>query len=211
MHFVCIMPLRNGLLKNNDNNNRMTLIIQSTYSLHCDTLHLSYIHSSRVSCFELTLFRLRVDSKMRLIDLSLDQLFTYSLLHVCRLRYYSSPCPSSSSVFLRLLSFFLFSLRLFLLKVFQAYIGRQRKSNRKKVQSKTNEKESIQHRKKKETQLREKNEQWNTREKIERRWLLRYCDRNRFLRKGLSFTCPTCNLISVSERCAIRCYFELGH
>ena len=57
--------------------------------------------------------------------------------------------------------------------------------------------------KKKETQLREKNEQWNAREKRERTWVLRYSDRNRFLRKGLSFTCPTCNLISVSERSAI--------
>ena len=65
--------------------------------------------------------------------------------------------------------------------------------------------------KKKETQLRAKNEQWNAREKRERIWVLRYSDRNRFLRKGLSFTCPTCNLISVSERCPIRCYFEQGH
>ena len=32
-----------------------------------------------------------------------------------------------------------------------------------------------------------------------------------FLREGLSFTCPTCNLISGSDRCAIRCYFEQGH
>ena len=64
---------------------------------------------------------------------------------------------------------------------------------------------------KKETQLREKNEQWNAREQRERTWLLRYSYRNRFLREGLSFTCPTCNLISVSERCAIRCYFEQGH
>ena len=65
--------------------------------------------------------------------------------------------------------------------------------------------------KKKETQLREKNEQWNATEKRERRWLLRYSDRNRFLREGLFFTCPTCNLISGSERCTIRCYFEQGH
>ena len=32
-----------------------------------------------------------------------------------------------------------------------------------------------------------------------------------FLREGLFFTCPTWNLISVSERCAIRCYFQQGH
>ena len=113
---------------------------------------------------------------------------------------------SSSSLLLLLLS-----LRLFLLKVFQAYIGRLRKSNTKNVQSKRNEKEPIQHKKKKETQLREKNEQWNAREQRERTWLLRYSHINRFLREGLSFTCPTCNLISVSERCAIRCYFEQGH
>ena len=58
--------------------------------------------------------------------------------------------------------------------------------------------------KKKETQLREKNEQWNATEHRERTRLLRYSDRNRFLREGLSFICPTCNLMSVSERCAIR-------
>ena len=57
--------------------------------------------------------------------------------------------------------------------------------------------------KKKEIQLREKNEQWNAREKRERTWVLPYSDRNRFLKKGLSFTCPTRNLISVPERCVI--------
>ena len=113
---------------------------------------------------------------------------------------------SSSSLLLLLLS-----LRLFLLKVFQAYLWRQRKSNTKNAQSKKNEKEPIQHKKKKETQLREKNEQWNAREQRERIWLLRYSHRNRFLQEGLSFTCPTYNLISVSERCAIPCYFEQGH
>ena len=55
---------------------------------------------------------------MRLIDLSLDQLSTNSLL--CWLRYDSSPCPCSSSLFsspgillllsFRLLAFFFFSL-----------------------------------------------------------------------------------------------------
>ena len=90
---------------------------------------------------------------MRLIDLSLDQLSTNSLL--CRLWYDSSPCPCSSCV-----------LRLLLLKVFQEYIGRERKSNTKKVQSK--KKERANPTKKKETQLTEKNEQWNAREQRER-------------------------------------------
>ena len=54
MYFFYITPLRNGLLKNNDNNNTMTLIIKSAYSLYYYTLHLSYIHHSSVSYFELT-------------------------------------------------------------------------------------------------------------------------------------------------------------
>ena len=45
----------------------------------------------------------------------------------------------------------------------------------------------------------------------ERAWLLPDSHVNRFLREGFSFTCPTYNLISVSERYAIRCYFEQGH
>ena len=81
---------------------------------------------------------------MRLIDLSLDQLSTNSLL--CRLRYDSSPCPCSSC------PFFFCSLSL---KVFQEYIGRERKSNTKNVQSK-NEKEPIQHKKEGNTVEREK-------------------------------------------------------
>ena len=113
---------------------------------------------------------------------------------------------SSSSLLLLLLS-----LRLFLLKVFQAYIGRLRKSNTKTYRVKKMRRSQSNIKKKKETQLREKNEQWNAREQSERTWLLRYSHINRFLREGLSFTCPTCNLISVSERCAIRCYFEQGH
>ena len=63
MYFFYITPLRNGLLKNNDNNNTVTIVIKLTYSMHYYTLHLSYIHYSSVSRFELTLFRLRVDSK----------------------------------------------------------------------------------------------------------------------------------------------------
>ena len=64
--------------------------------------------------------------------------------------------------------------------------------------------------KKKEAQFGEKNEQRNAREKRERTWVLRYSDRNRFLWKILTFACPTCSLISVSERCTIRYYFEQG-
>ena len=63
MCFFYIPLLRNGLLKNNDNSNTMTIIIKSTYSLHYYTLHLSYIHHSIISRFELTLFCLLVDSK----------------------------------------------------------------------------------------------------------------------------------------------------
>ena len=140
--------------------------------------------------------------------MSLDQLSTNSLL--CRLRYDSSPCScSSSSVFLRLLSFFFFCP--FSLKVFHEYIGRERKKEQYKKRTEQKMRKSQANIKKKETQLREKNEQWNARKKRERTWVLRYFDRNRFLRKCLSFTCPTCNLMSVSERCAIRCCFEQGH
>ena len=97
------------------------------------------------------------------------------------------------------------------LKVFQEYIGREReRAIQKKDTEQKGERESIQYKKKKETQLR-KNEEWNTREKRERTSILRYSDRNRFSWKGLSFACSACNLISVSERCAIRCYFEQGH
>ena len=145
---------------------------------------------------------------MRLIDLSLGQLSTNSLLS--RLQYDSPPCPCSSSLFLSpaflllLSSFFFYPSVSFLLKVFQAYVARERKSNTKNVQRKKNKKEPIQHKKEGNTLQR----QWNAREQRERTCLLPDSHRNRFLREGLSFTCPTCNLISVSERCAIRCYFE---
>ena len=111
---------------------------------------------------------------------------------------------SSSSVFLRLLSFLFFCP--LSLKVFQEYRGRERERAIQKMYRAKNKLNSQTNTKKKKTQLREKNEQWN-----DRRSVFRYSDRNRFLWKGLSFTCPTCNLISVSERCAIRCYFEQGH
>ena len=133
---------------------------------------------------------------MRLIDLSLDQLSTYSLL--CRLRYDSSPCPSSSTVLRRFLSFFFFCP--LSLKVFQEYIGREREKEQHKKRSEQKMRKSQSNIKKKETQLRKKNEQWDAREKRERTWVLRYSHRNRFPRKGLSFTYPTWNLISVSER-----------
>ena len=135
--------------------------------------------------------------------MSLDQLSTNSLL--CSLRYDSSPGPSSSfslfssPVFLLLLSFRLLSFFFcpFSLKVFQEYIGREKEQYKKRTEQKMRKSQS--NIKKKETQLREENEQWNAREKRERTWVLRYSGRNRFLREGLSFTCPTCNLISVSE------------
>ena len=146
MYFFYITPLLNSLLKNNDNGNTITLIIKSTYSLHYYTLHLSCIHYSSVSRFELTrnafrwsVFRSAIhqltsmSTSVRLFSLSL---FFFSLF----VSWLSS--FSSSSVLLLLLS-----LRLFPLKVFQSYVGRQRKSNTKNVQSKKNEKEPIQHKK----------------------------------------------------------------
>ena len=86
------------------------------------TLHFSYTHYSSASRFEST--------QLRLIDLSLDQLSTNSLL--CRPQHDSSPCSSSSAF---LLPFFL--------KVFQEYIGRERKSNTKKdIEQKMRESQS---------------------------------------------------------------------
>ena len=87
---------------------------------------------------------------------------------------------------------------------------REKEQHKKRTEQKMRKSQSN-IKKKKETQLRGKSEQWNAREQRETTWLLRYSHINRFLREGLSFTCPTCNLISVSERCAIRCYFEQGH
>ena len=75
---------------------------------------------------------------MRSGDLPLDQLSTNSLL--CSLRYDSSPCRSSSSVFRLLL--------LFLLLLVSESVPRIYR-----------EREKEQH--KKRTVLREKNEQWN--------------------------------------------------
>ena len=140
---------------------------------------------------------------MRLIDLSLDQVSTNSLLY--RLRYDSSPCPSSASV-IHLLLFFLV---LVSESVPRIYREREKEQYKKRTEQKMRKSQS--NIKKKETQLREENEHWNVREKRERTWVLRYSDRNTLLREGLSFICPTCNLISVSERCAIRCYFQQGH
>ena len=113
MCFFYIMLLRNGLLKNNDHSNTMTIIIKSTYALHYYTLHLSYIHYSNVSGFELTrnalnwsVFRSAIhqltsmSSSVRLFSLSFFFFFFFFFF-----------CPSSSSVlsspaFLLLLSFF---------------------------------------------------------------------------------------------------------
>ena len=85
------------------------------------------------------------------------------------------------------------------LKVFQEYIGREREKEQYKKRLEQKMRKSQSNIKKKETQLREKNEHWNAREKRERTWLLRYSDRNRFSWKGLSFTCPTSNLINVAS------------
>ena len=87
MRCFCITLLCTGLLRNNDNSNTMTIIIISTYSLYYYTLHLSYIHHSSVSRFELTLFRLRVSppcssSSSVLFFLKVFQAYVY----ICRER-----------------------------------------------------------------------------------------------------------------------------
>ena len=56
-----------------------------------------------------------------------------------------------------------------------------------------------------------KNEQWNATQKRERTCLLPHSHVNRFLREDFSLSCPRCNRISGSDRCAIRCYFQQGH
>ena len=73
-----------------------TALVHTTLIVH--TIQVCLVSSWLYSVFEST--------QLRLIDLSLDQLSTNSLL--CPLRYDSSPCLSSS-VF-RLLSFFFFCL-----------------------------------------------------------------------------------------------------
>ena len=83
---------------------------------------------------------------MRLIDLLLDQLSTNSLL--CRLRYDSSPCPSSP-VFLRLLLSFLSE------SVPRIYREGEKEQYKKTYRAK-NEKESTQHKKEGNTIEREK-------------------------------------------------------
>ena len=150
MYFFYITPLRNGLLKNNDNSNTITLIIKSTNSLYCYTLHLSCIHYSSVSLFELTRNALNwsilrsaihqltsMSTSVRLFSLSF---FFFSL---------SSSSVFSSPAFILLVLLFL--------KVFQEYIGRERKSNTKKKYRAKNEKEPIQHKKEGNTVEREMN------------------------------------------------------
>ena len=103
---------------------------------------------------------------------------------------------------MRLFSLFFFFFCLLSLKVFQEYIGRERERGKEQYKNRTEQKvrKSQSNIKKTDTQLREKNEQWNGRE---RRSVLCYSDRNRFLWKGLFFACSPCDLISVSERYAL--------
>ena len=79
------MPQRNGLLNNNDNNNVPTTLVHTTFILlslfKCISLRVGSIPSSSLL-------------KMRLIELSLDQLSTNPLL--CRLRYDSDSFSSES-------------------------------------------------------------------------------------------------------------------
>ena len=69
----------------------------------------------------------------------------FIILHQFFSTYDSSPCPSSSTVFRRLLSFFFFCP--LSLKVFQEYIGRERERATQKTYRAKNEKEPIQHKK----------------------------------------------------------------
>ena len=128
---------------------------------------------------------------MRLIDLSLDQLSTNSLLY--RLLYDSSPCPSSSCssspiVLLRLLSFRLLPFFFFCPSFSESVPGIYRKREKEQYKKKYRQKirKSQSNIKEKETQLRETNEQWNAREKRERTWVLRYSDKNRFFMENFN-------------------------
>ena len=176
----------------------MKIIIKSTYSLHYYTLHLSYLHYSSVSLFELTrnafnwsVFRSAIHQFASIeTSVRLFSLFFFFIL-------------SSSSVFLLLLPLCRWKCSK------NIYIERERAIQKNSTERKMRKSQSSI--KEKEIQLKEKNEQWEAREKRERTWVLGYSDWNRFLWKDSSFTCPTWNLISASERCAIRCYFEQGH
>ena len=128
------------------------------------------------------------------------------------LRYDSSPCLSSSSVSLLLQSFFFFCPPSPSSESVPR-ISREREREKEQYRKRTEKKmrKSQSNIKKKETQFREKNEQWNAREKGERTCLLPHSNRKTFWRKGFSFSYPPCNIISVSERCAIRCSFQQRH
>ena len=121
---------------------------------------------------------------MRLIDLSLDQLTHFYV-------------DFGTTLLLVLLLLLLLSF------VSESVPRIYRERAIQKTYRAKNKKEPIQHKKRKEIQLREKNEQWNDRQKRERTCLLPDSGRNRFLRKDLSFTCPTYNRISESDRCAL--------
>ena len=167
----------------------MTIVIKLTYSLHYYTLHLSYIRYSGVSRFELT-----------------QNAFNWSGFRSAIHQL------TSMSTSVRLFSLSFFFLCPPFLKVFQAYIGRERGrgSNTKEIQSKKNERESIQYKKKEGNRV-DKKMKNGMLERRERTWVLRYSDKTRFLWKIFTFACSACTLISVSERCTIRCYFEQEH
>ena len=127
---------------------------------------------------------------MRLIDLSLDQLSTNSLL--CRLRYDSSPCPSSSSVFRPLL----FLLLLVSESVPRIYMEREKEQHEKRTEEKMRKSQSNIKKWRKHSWERKMNSGALESRERERTWLLPDSHINRFLREGFSFTCPTWNYLS---------------
>ena len=150
---------------------------------------------------------------MHVIDLSLDQL-THFYVHFGTTLFLVLVLLLS----FRLLAFFFFSPpsssipRSLSPESLSSIYRETEKEQYKNVQNKTKMRRSQSDiKKKKETQLREKNEQWNATQNRERTCLLPDSHRNRFLREGLSLSCPPCNRISGSERCAIRCYFQQEH
>ena len=120
---------------------------------------------------------------------------------LCSLRYDSSPCPCSSSLFSSCGFLLLLSLRLFLLKGFQAYVGRETKSNTKNLQSKKMRKSQFNIKKEGKTLQR----QWNATQKRERE---AHFHRKTFLTGRFLLQLSSMQL---SDRCAIRCSFQQGH
>ena len=179
------MPLRNALFNNKHNSNTITTRIISTYSLQ---------YTYRRYTIQVYLASVSLYSVFELIRNAFNSSVFRSLLST--LRYDSSPCPSSSSV-------------LCLWKCSKNISAeREKKSNTKNLQSNKVTESQSNIKKKKEThtpQRKINNATWERREKT---YLLPHFDWNEFSWKGFSLSCPWCNWISASDRCAIRCSFQ---